>query len=230
MTKILAYIVSISLCFGTFAFANNVNFCNELSWNSAKEECFYKISGVSFRIFHNGIVKVDTNDKGEHEFQIILPEHFFIESAKYFVVDKSIVFAFGITGADAGSSIVALYDTEGMNLKWQTEIRSFNISEPLIANNAIYIGAFGTIAKIDIRNGVQVWIHKKLYEQDISAFNSFEKPIITGSCVKFIEAKTAAAKYPGVREVIVDDLTGKIKTTKDCTTSQLRGRDEPRRP
>jgi len=197
------------LSFGTSALAKDVNKCDPLSWD-LNEECLYKINDLDFHISPKGGFKIVSSTGVIAEQKITLPEHFFIESVSHEPIGENFLIILGITDADAGSSVLALFNKKEMEIKWQTEIGAFNISEPLIGKDAIYVGAIGTVAKIDRDTGAIIWRHQWLYESDTGAFNSFIRPVKDGQVVRFIEEKQPRAKYSKPREIVVEDISGDI--------------------
>ncbi len=66
------------------------------------------------------------------------------------------------------------------------------------------------VAKLNLIDGKIIWQHKNLYERETQAFNSFILPRKEGNIIIFKEDKVSSAKYDGIREIHVDDATGKI--------------------
>ncbi len=106
--------------------------------------------------------------------------------------------------------MVALFDPKHSTLKWTFDLGAFNPSPPLVSGGSVYIAGIGTVAKIDDKTGQVIWKHSELYEGDTTAFNSFEKPFKQGDTIIFQEKKTAYENYRGIREIRVDDKSGKI--------------------
>ncbi len=191
------------------SYAGGSGDCRFMDWESPKTPCVYNIDNEKFYIFPSGKIRVSMASKTK-EMRVSLPSQFYIESAKYEIDGNSVVFIFGITNAEAGSSILVYYDRNKNNISWQIEIGAFNVSEPLVGIDAIYIGAIGTIVKVDRNTGSILWRHKGLYERDTQAFNAFDRPTREGNFIKFVERKVSTAKYSGIREIIVDDISGEI--------------------
>ncbi len=207
--KTSIYLIAFMLLCNQSSYADGSVDCHFMDWESPETPCVYKVGDEKLHIFPSGKIRVSTASKVE-EVRVTLPGQFYIESAKYEAVGNSIVFVFGITDAEEGSSILVFYDKNKNNIIWQIEVGAFNASEPLVGIDAIYIGAIGTIAKVDRNTGSILWIHRNLYERDTQAFNAFVRPTREGHLIKFVESKVSTAKYSGIREIVVDDMSGEI--------------------
>jgi hypothetical protein len=142
--------------------------------------------------------------------QIPLPDQLYIESARAHDKEGTTLLVLEVTDVESSSTVLATLDHKTNKLKWSRELPAFNPSPPLLSKDALYIGAIGLVAKVRLSDGGIVWLHRDLYEQDTQAFNAFQKPRLAGSVVVFPEDKVPAAKHSGLREVRVDDRTGKL--------------------
>ena len=182
--------------------------CNLIDQDSGP--CLLEINGTNFNIYSEGIITYNSSKESAKSIQVILPEIFYIEAVKSYTYNDEIIFILGITDDDAGSTLVALFDPKHSTLKWTFDLGAFNPSPPLVSGGSVYIAGIGTVAKIDDKTGQVIWKHSELYEGDTTAFNSFEKPFKQGDTIIFQEKKTAYENYRGIREIRVDDKSGKI--------------------
>lgn len=96
-------------------------------------------------------------------------------------------------------------------MKWKRSIYGFNVGQGLVEGDFAYLTAIGSIAKVDLRSGANVWRHRNLYqvsEHTDSAFNSFELPEIKGDTVLFREASMHVRTK--VATVEVNKLNGRV--------------------
>ena len=183
--------------------------CNLVDQDSGP--CLLEINGTNFNIYSEGIITYNPTKENAKSIQVILPETFYIEAVKSYTYNDEIIFILGITDDDAGSTLVALFDPKHSTLKWTYDLGAFNPSPPLVSGGSVYIAGIGTVAKIDVKNGRTVWKHTGLYESDTTAFNSFVKPFKQGAMIIFKEEKISSYdNYRGIREIRVDDKSGKI--------------------
>ena len=173
------------------------------------ESCLVTIGTVPIAIRYDGLITGPDNKK----LQLPLPKHFSFESTLATtpeLIGNSALLVLEITDGDGGATFLALVNPDDLALKWTAEVPAFSPSLPLVFGTALYIGGIGTVAKIDTSGGRALWIVRDLYENETQAFTSFVKPRKEGNIIVFTENKASAAKYPGVREVRVDDFTGRL--------------------
>ncbi|NNG01925.1 MAG: hypothetical protein HKM93_21235 [Desulfobacteraceae bacterium] len=172
--------------------------------------CRIVVKKITYEINSNGIIRYNV-PKGDASFiQPVLPEHFYVQSVQSYDYKDDIIFIFEITDDEAGSTIILMCNPSSSTLYWTVELGTFNPSPPLVEADSIYIGAIGTIVKLDLKTGLIIWKHSGFYERETSAFNSFLKPIKRNNIIVFQDNKLSFAKYRGVREIWVNDESGKI--------------------
>jgi hypothetical protein len=196
--------------FATFVSAGSWmdNPCN--SFESHAVECVHEIESHKFHIFHDGKITYKTNEENR-SITVPLPEGFSFETVRYGgLVEENVIFNIEITDFDAGASVIFSINLKNNTLIWKREIPAFNSSELLAENSSIYVGGIGYICKIDDKTGQIIWFHKGLYEPETQAYNGFQKPYVRGDTIVFPESKVPTAKYIGLREVVVNDRTGRI--------------------
>jgi hypothetical protein len=114
--------------------------------------------------------------------------------------DKLYIYYQASDGLD-GTSYLACIDLKSNSINWQTKIGGFNIGEPLIIDDYVYLTSIGTIGKFSLDSGEPSWLHNDLYEKYKS--NYFE--VIARSEDKIIFTDDNG------RKIIVDDINGKIQ-------------------
>ena len=195
MIRLLA-LLALSLSFPVMAAAADCS--ASISW----ENCRIYIQGAWLEISNRGLLKL-----GDKSTQLTLPAGFYIESVKYENSGAGTVMSLEVTDIEGSFTLLALVDMTRRKLRWSAEV-GFNASPVLVTDSALYVGAIGMVAKINLHDGRIVWEHRDLYERDTQAFNSFIRPRKEAKTIVFVEAKVGW--YNGVREVSVDDVSGKL--------------------
>ena len=139
-----------------------------------------------------------------------MPKDFSLDRVSYMVHSNDAYVAFEITDGENGGAIVARITLDAFSLKWSRDLPAFNPSLLLLDERSIYVGAFGTIAKLDVRTGSIKWIHSHLYEPDTDVFNAFSKATKVGTNIVFTESYNPPSRHQKVREVVVNDSNGGI--------------------
>lgn len=108
---------------------------------------------------------------------------------------------FEATDAEVGTSYLTRIDLKSNKIDWETHIWGFNIGEPLISKDNVYLTAFGTVGKVSLETGQPAWLYNDLYEKQKS--NSFEKIVQSNDKIIFTDDNG--------KKIIVDDNSGKIQ-------------------
>jgi hypothetical protein len=185
------------------ALASSVDCFEELGRG---QPCAVTIGVTPVTIQDNGLLTLPGNKR----LQLRLPKDFYVQSLNYDHAADAGLLVLDISDNEVAATLIVLVEPTELKIKWSTKIPAFNASPPLISGQAIYLGAIGTVAKLRLSDGRLLWMQKGLYESDTQAFNSFVRPRKEASTVIFTESKVGTAKYKGIREVRVDDLTGKV--------------------
>lgn len=86
-----------------------------------------------------------------------LSSHFSVENNRY------LVFAYQYDVSDSGGSQFLIIDKQTLNLVHREVVGSFNIGEPLIYNDVVFISAAGYTAEFEIASGKKNWIKSNLF-------------------------------------------------------------------
>jgi len=112
---------------------------------------------------------------------------------------------------ESGASAVLRISPTG-TLVWKTRVGGFNVGEPLVEGNAVYVTAIGFVGRLNLTSGKWIWRHEGLY--GASRFgSSFETPFRHESGILFRERP--APGQPSQREILVDAETGEILHNDD---------------
>lgn len=99
-----------------------------------------------------------------------------------------------------GAGFISRFDGRTMRRKWNVTIPAFNISNGVIENNSVYLGAVGYASKLNLDSGKFVWKHDNFYRKyrEDGAFNLFDPPRIVGNEVIYVENQSMYNKAPNV--------------------------------
>lgn len=79
----------------------------------------------------------------------------------------------------AGGRMVCL-DANTLRLRWEVEIPAFNIGQPLVERDVVYVTGYGTAARIDLSRGSVTWIVENLGKEQGETIYSFRVPEFKG--------------------------------------------------
>ncbi len=103
--------------------------------------------------------------------------------------------------ADHNSGTTFIYAlNENCRVLWKKDLKSFNPSIPLIEKDHVYLGAVGSVWKLNKKDGKVVWSHTDLYEK--YKFNGVDPIRRKGSKIRFSDS------------LLVSDSNGKIGGTQ----------------
>ena len=147
---------------------------------------------------------------GARSFNLRIPrdEHL-TRDVYYSEYEGDLLLIFELTDELYGYGFIARLDGQTLKVKWKRSIKGFNVGQGLMDGKYAYVTAIGFVGKVGLNSGRYVWHHQNLYQQESSAFNSFELPEVQGELVTFKEVPPHYRKKQGV--VKVDRSTGKIK-------------------
>jgi hypothetical protein len=109
-----------------------------------------------------------------------------------------------------GSGFVVRMDSQTLRQKWRVQIPAFNVSQALIEDNSVYLGATGFAGKLDLDSGRYLWKHDDFYRKyhKDGAFNIFELPRIVGNEVVYTEKQEMFNRKPNI--IRFNKKTGKV--------------------
>lgn len=125
---------------------------------------------------------------------------------------EGVILLFEITNdsLDAGWGEIVEFNQSSLKIYWRKNI-PFNVGEPLVEDNYVYLTGIGYIAKLALDSGKVIWQHDNLYDPKSYHFNSFEIPKIAGDTVLFMESPDQVKEAKTVR---VHRIAGKILSIK----------------
>ena len=125
----------------------------------------------------------------------------------YFAQKGSSLFLFYTdTTADGSASFVKRIDIKSGKTMWTSDVAGIAMGRPVIKGQFAYIGSFGFVGKLKLKNGQYDWKYSNLNEG--GRFQKFQE-------IVFPNAREAAfiAPHPFSLEsdtVVINDLTGEI--------------------
>ncbi|MDQ3806269.1 MAG: PQQ-like beta-propeller repeat protein [Acidobacteriota bacterium] len=174
----------------------------------AEPEAFeFELSGYRYRVARNGAGR-RTKDDEVRLFNLQLAGTDWIERVYFSEYDDNVVLVCGVRDAETGAGLVARLEQPSMRARWKADLPAFNVGQPLRDGAHLYLTGFGFVAKLDLRTGLFVWRHRRLYGRGgEGAFDSFGPPEVSGGAVLFREEPAAGRP---ARTLRVHRKSGKI--------------------
>lgn len=170
---------------------------------------WFELNEEKFLIDHKGNTEATYSNGIAKKIKIPLPENFYIETLQFSACLGDIIVVCQLNDGDNGCGRAFRLDRNRLNLKWYAEIRGFNVGEPLLQNNHLYLTSIDWVGKLDVLRGKYNWQIDHLYNYPPGWYNAFEKPFIKEGKVYFAEIVDGPRKREP-QTLIVDDKTGKI--------------------
>lgn len=168
----------------------------------------FSISASNYSLSPRGKGVRSSRSTNARPFNLRLDRHDYLVGDLYFAVYQGDLLLIGeASDGDYGSGFIIRLDGRTLRVKWKQVISGFNVGQGLMDDSYAYVTGVGFIGKVSLKSGAYVWRHKDLYQQNNSAFNSFELPEIDGSVVVFKESPIYLRKKVAV--VRVDRRNGK---------------------
>ncbi len=120
--------------------------------------------------------------------------------------EKNIYIFYTSQNYDGGGSRAICIDKETLKIRWSQSIGSFNLSEPIIDADVVYLASLDHLSKLSLKTGKFYWKLEGFY--DTYKFNYVAKTIFKGN----LNAYVYPQKFPstGYDTLYVHDATGKI--------------------
>ncbi|SMC84139.1 hypothetical protein [Moheibacter sediminis] len=175
-----------------------------------EEDTLYAtLNNYEFIVYPTG--EIDQKEKSKLIAKYKLQSELTIEKAYLqFYKDNLIVYYTENAAGDAASFVESINRKTQIN-NWKLYAYAFNLGQPVIENNAVYISTLGFVGKVDLDNGKYLWKNEELYSDEIK-FNQCDSIIFNDNDVIFIADNTIYGNHNEfVDSIIVNDKTGKIK-------------------
>ena len=112
-------------------------------------------------------------------------DYLLIDELWYGEFNNDLVIVYETTNFDYSTSYTSRMDIQDKSTVWLTPIRTFNLGEPMIHSQHLYVTAIGLVAKLDLKTGEYIWKHSGLYNKQTRDFNDFDKPIFDEGRITF---------------------------------------------
>jgi hypothetical protein len=167
----------------------------------------FERAGYHYRVASNGAGRRTKGDAARL-FNLRLEGADWIERVYFGEYDDNVVLVCEVSDGESGAGFVARLEQPSMRALWKTDFEFFNVGQPLRDGPHLYLTGIGFVAKLDLRTGLYVWRHRRLYGRaGAGTFNSFEPPEISGDAVLFREKATGGAAPKTLR---VGRKSGKV--------------------
>jgi len=208
-----AVLLFLLIFFTGIAEAQIVNFV-EIE-HPGNEGASFNIGNMNMVIFENGKGYLESGRKKTSSFKLSLPKNYYIEKFMYAVNTKDVYIVYQYTNDDDAAGFAACYDVTMQKIKWTVRVPGFNIGEPLVFRDYLYLTALGWVGKVNVLTGKFEWQIRNLYTDD-HFYNDFEQPYLNGGQVIFKEGQAGlyARSSSEARLLVVDNITGKIISGK----------------
>ena len=107
---------------------------------------------------------------------------------------------------DSGGSRALCVDKKTLKINWDHSIGGFNLSKPLVKNDAVYIASLDHLSKLSLKTGEFYWRLDSLYQK--YKINYVEKTIFKDKLNLYIYKEQHPSKE--LDTLYVNDLTGKV--------------------
>jgi len=142
----------------------------------------------SYKISHQGKGLRGSSNETPLSFSLRLDKADHLTRSLYYAEYQGDLLLLGeVSDHEYGSGFIVRLDGRTLQIKWKQIVSGFNIGPGLIDGSSAYVTAIGFIGKVSLKTGAYAWLHKDLYRQSNSAFNSFEIPEVIGNIVVFRE-------------------------------------------
>ena len=161
-----------------------------------------KVYDKNFLITPLGLFKTNINDTIKLETDLIVNRAYLYDTDEHFYV------FFTDTDHDGATSWIQKISKNPLKSEYVEQIQGFNLGQPIIDGESVYVSAIGFIGKIDLRTGSYDWKQHNLYDNEKYSFNSFDTVLINKTQIEFVSENYRSKK---VDKVVVDNQTGEIK-------------------
>jgi hypothetical protein len=211
LKNLLTYIVAI-----IFIALFQVVVAQECQFHRATSDTRWKPTKFSFAIGNEkivitsrGNVEANYSNGATKKIKIPLEKNFFIEALQFSDCLDDIIVVCQLSDNECGFGQAFRLDRDRLRVKWIAEIRGFNVGEPLLQNNYLYLTSISWVGKLDVLTGKYNWQIDNLFTRPSGWYNAFKKPFIKDGKVFFPEGIGVSRKRQPMT-LIVDDKTGKI--------------------
>lgn len=199
---------NIQSCFPKRAINKNPNM------DGLEDTLCFKIDGINFNIFPNGLLCWGTSKADT----IRLTTDMFVEKAYFIKIDSSLMLFCEESDSDYGTSEMFNLNLQEKKIKWKANIKDFNLGQPIVRGDFVYLTTLGSVAKFDLKRRKYVYKYSNLYDNQDESFNNFNTIVFKNNLTYFLSQKHTAANFDSV---IVDEKENKM-TVKIAVNNNLK--------
>jgi len=131
----------------------------------------------------------------------------YIERVSAVKVEGDILIAFDKSDGEIGNGGICRVRLDLFDIRWCQKIPAFNVYAAMGAEDSVFIGAIGFLARLNHINGKYIWRQAGLYQKD-NTFNVFCNLKEGDRNVSF-QATSGISREPN-KQITLDKKTGKI--------------------
>lgn len=137
-------------------------------------------SGQAFQIEGRGRI---TGSKGQAG-RLPLDDNSFVTNRLYaYARADELLLWYEVSDVDSAGGTLVCFDINTLRLRWEVNIPSFNIGQPLLDHDVVYLTGYGTVAKVGLVRGNLLWMVKDLGQEQGETITSFQRPEFKGNLV-----------------------------------------------
>jgi outer membrane protein assembly factor BamB len=156
--------------------------CPSANGKVVNRPCLGRIPIGMFQVTRGGEVSIGSGATG----QLPVPREGRIEMVYATQLGHDYLLVYQASNGESGWGGAARLDRHGA-ARWHHAIPGFNVGNPLVEDDRLYVSAFGYLAALSLETGELIWEHAGLYSPDENAFIGFSAPVISDLSVLFQE-------------------------------------------
>ena len=169
----------------------------------------YKIDGFVYIISPGGHVKIIGQNNKTGNLKLSVSSNCMGIIYHYAIMNSKLILIYEENCGGDSEGYITMLNALTYEKYWENGGIAFNIGEPLLCDNHVYLTGIGFIAKLNLGTGKYVWKYDDLYESGSQYFAGFKKPKRDGMKIIFEEDVSGSRKRKP-NKIVVDDTTGKI--------------------
>jgi outer membrane protein assembly factor BamB len=150
---------------------------------------------------NGGVFLITKNDTTS--FELGTPDY--VDGAFVHRTSSTIYIFYGETDMLSGTSYLEAYNTNNFERLYRAQILGFNLGQPVIRDQSVYVSSIGFVGKIDLTTGEYVWKFDELYDHMTYDFNNFDAAVLIGQQVRFSSPNRIKNR---TRTIVINDQTG----------------------
>lgn len=170
-------------------------------WIGDEDTLSLSIGNYDFTIYPGPILKWGDKDS------VRLSDNVYVAKAYFYTIENDLLLFCEMSDGDEGYCDLFRINLSNGLMKWNVYMDGFNLGQPVIRANSVYITAIGAVAKLDFETGKFMYEESNLYDSKTTSFNSFDKVLFKGNTTYFVSKRPLNNI---VDTVIIDENTNKM--------------------